>query len=101
MVIGETTIIGSGCKVYQGVTLGAKSFPKDERGRLKRGVKRHPTLEDNVTVYAGATILGGDTVIGTDSVVNGGVFLVQSVPPNHVVQAPHVEITLRDRGAGR
>jgi len=101
VVIGETTIIGSGCKVYQGVTLGAKSFPKDERGRLKRGVKRHPTLQDNVTVYAGATILGGDTVIGAGSVVNGGVFLVESVPPNHVVQAPHVEITLRDRGADR
>lgn len=98
VVIGETTVIGRGCKVYQGVTLGAKSFPKDERGRLKRGVKRHPTLEDDVTVYAGATILGGDTVIGAGSVVNGGVFLVQSVPPNHVVQAPHVEITLRDRG---
>lgn len=98
VVIGETTVIGRGCKVYQGVTLGAKSFPKDERGRLMRGVKRHPTLEDNVTVYAGATILGGDTVIGAGSVVNGGVFLVQSVPPNHVVQAPLVEITLRDRG---
>ena len=98
VVIGETTVIGRGCKVYQGVTLGAKSFPKDERGRLKRGVKRHPTLEDDVTVYAGATILGGDTVIGAGSVVNGGVFLVQSVPPNHVVQAPLVEITLRDRG---
>ncbi|MDG1899380.1 MAG: hypothetical protein P8I74_05900, partial [Phycisphaerales bacterium] len=52
VVIGETTVIGRGCKVYQGVTLGAKSFPKDERGRLKRGVKRHPTLEDDVTVYA-------------------------------------------------
>lgn len=98
VVIGETTVIGRGCKVYQGVTLGAKSFPKDERGRLKRGVKRHPTLEDDVTVYAGATILGGDTVIGSGSVVNGGVFLVQSVPSNHVVQAPLVEITLRDRG---
>ena len=100
VVIGETTVIGRGCKVYQGVTLGAKSFPKDERGRLKRGVKRHPTLEDEVTVYAGATILGGDTVIGAGSVVNGGVFLVQSVPPNHVVQAPLVEISLRDRGNG-
>jgi len=100
VVIGETTVIGRGCKVYQGVTLGAKSFPKDERGRLKRGVKRHPTLEDEVTVYAGATILGGDTVIGAGSVVNGGVFLLQSVPPNHVVQAPLVEISLRDRGNG-
>ena len=55
---------------------------------------------DEVTVYAGATILGGDTLIGAGSVVNGGVFLVQSVPPNHVVQAPLVEISLRDRGNG-
>ncbi|MAT81051.1 MAG: serine acetyltransferase, partial [Phycisphaerae bacterium] len=58
VVIGETTKIGDHCKIYQGVTLGAKSFPVDEAGRLRRGVKRHPTLEDNVTVYAGATILG-------------------------------------------
>jgi serine O-acetyltransferase len=56
VVIGETTVIGDHCKLYQGVTLGAKSFPKDERGRLKRGVRRHPVLEDHVTVYAGATI---------------------------------------------
>ena len=97
VVIGETTEIGRGCKIYQGVTLGAKSFPKDERGQLKRGVKRHPTLEDNVTVYAGATILGGDTVIGTGSVVNGGVFLVKSMPANHVAQAPLVEIAMKDR----
>jgi serine O-acetyltransferase len=95
VVIGETTIIGEHCKVYQGVTLGAKSFPKDERGRLQRDVKRHPTLEDHVTVYAGATILGGDTVIGAGSVINGGVFLTNSVPPGHVVRGPKVELKLR------
>ncbi|MEE3002280.1 MAG: serine O-acetyltransferase [Planctomycetota bacterium] len=100
VVIGETTVIGNGCKIYQGVTLGAKSFPKDERGRLKRGVKRHPTLEDEVTVYAGATILGGDTVIGYGSVVNGGVFLTNSIPANHVAQAPVVEVCLKDRSGG-
>jgi len=95
VVIGETTIIGEHCKVYQGVTLGAKSFPKDERGNFMRGVKRHPPLEDHVTVYAGATILGGDTVIGAGSVVNGGVFLTSSVPPGHVVRGPKAELTLR------
>jgi serine O-acetyltransferase len=95
VVIGETTVIGDHCKVYQGVTLGAKSFPKDESGRLRRGVKRHPTLEDHVTVYAGATILGGDTIIGAGSVINGGVFITSSVPPGHVVRGPSFETTLR------
>ena len=95
VVIGETTRIGDHCKIYQGVTLGAKSFEKDERGRLRRGAKRHPTLEDHVTVYAGATILGGDTVIGAGSIINGGVFLTQSVPPGHVVRGPKADITLR------
>jgi serine O-acetyltransferase len=95
VVIGETTVIGDHCKLYQGVTLGAKSFPKDERGRLKRDVKRHPTLEDHVTVYAGATILGGDTVIGAGSVISGGVFLTESVPAGHVVKAPKTVLKLR------
>lgn len=95
VVIGETTIIGEHCKIYQGVTLGAKAFLKDEQGKLLRDVKRHPTLEDHVTVYAGATILGGDTIIGAGSVINGGVFLVNSVPPGHVVRAPRAELTLR------
>jgi serine O-acetyltransferase len=95
VVIGETTRIGEHCKIYQGVTLGAKSFQKDERGRLRRGVKRHPTLEDHVIVYAGATILGGDTVIGAGSVINGGVFVTSSVPPGHVVRGPKTDITLR------
>ena len=95
VVIGETTWIGDHCKIYQGVTLGAKSFQKDERGRLKRGVKRHPTLEDHVIVYAGATILGGDTVIGAGSVINGGVFITSSVPPGHIVRGPKADITLR------
>ena len=97
VVIGETTRIGNHCKIYQGVTLGAKSFPVDETGRLRRGVKRHPTLEDNVTVYAGATILGGDTKIGHGTTVNGGVFLTQSVPPNHVVRGPKAKMRLLDR----
>ncbi len=88
VVIGETTIIGNNVKLYQGVTLGALSFPKDEKGRLIRGHKRHPTLEDNVVIYAGATILGGDTVIGEGSVIGGNVWLTESVAPgSRVVQA--------------
>ena len=82
VVIGETTRIGDRVKLYQGVTLGALSFQKDERGRLIRGTKRHPTVEDDVVVYAGATILGGDTVIGRGSVIGGNVWIVRSVPPD-------------------
>lgn len=95
VVIGETTDIGRHCKIYQGVTLGARSFPKDERGRLVRGVKRHPTLGNRVTVYASATILGGDTVIGDDCVINGGVFLVRSVPSGHIVRSEPPQLRLR------
>jgi serine O-acetyltransferase len=87
VVIGETTEIGNHVKLYQGVTLGALSFPKDESGRLIRGQKRHPTIEDHVVIYAGATILGGDTVIGEASIIGGNVWLTESVPPgSRVVQ---------------
>lgn len=85
VVIGETAVIGRNVKIYQGVTLGALSFPKDARGRLLRGVKRHPTLSDNVVVYAGATILGGDTVIGEGAVIGGNTWVVESVPPGEKV----------------
>jgi serine O-acetyltransferase len=81
VVIGETTVIGDRVKLYQGVTLGALSFPRDQRGTLVRGTKRHPTLEDDVVVYAGATILGGDTVVGRGSVIGGNIWLTTSVPP--------------------
>jgi serine O-acetyltransferase len=88
VVIGETTVIGNNVKLYQGVTLGALSFPKDEKGRLIRGHRRHPTIEDNVVIYAGATILGGQTIIGEGSVIGGNVWLTESVPPgSRVVQA--------------
>lgn len=87
VVIGETTIIGNHVKLYQGVTLGALSFPKDDKGRLIRGHKRHPTIEDRVVIYSGATILGGDTIIGEGSVIGGNVWLTESVPPgSRVVQ---------------
>ncbi|MGI5870006.1 MAG: serine O-acetyltransferase EpsC [Kiritimatiellia bacterium] len=85
VVIGETCRIGSGVKLYQGVTLGALSFDRDEHGNLVKGVKRHPDVEDNVVIYAGATILGGNTVIGHDSVIGGNVWLIHSVPPHSKV----------------
>lgn len=81
VVIGETCVIGNNVKIYQGVTLGAKSFALDENGNPIKGVKRHPDIEDNVVIYAGATILGGDTIIGHDSVIGGNVWLTHSVPP--------------------
>ena len=81
VVIGETCRIGRRVKLYQGVTLGALSFAKDESGALVKGIKRHPDVEDNVVIYAGATILGGDTVIGHDAVIGGNVWLTRSVPP--------------------
>ncbi len=81
VVIGETTIIGNRVKLYQGVTLGALSFAMDEEGRMIRDKKRHPTIEDDVVIYAGATILGGSTVIGRGSVIGGNVWLTRSVPP--------------------
>lgn len=82
VVIGETCTIGNNVKIYQGVTLGAKSFPTDENGNPIKGVKRHPNIEDNVVIYAGATILGGDTIIGAHSIIGGNVWLTHSVEPN-------------------
>jgi serine O-acetyltransferase len=80
VVIGETCVIGNRVKVYQGVTLGALSLARGVTGATQAG-KRHPTLEDDVTIYAGATILGGETVIGAGSVIGGNAWLVESVPP--------------------
>jgi serine O-acetyltransferase len=94
VVIGETTEIGRNVKLYQGVTLGALSFPKDEHGNIIKGGKRHPTIEDNVTVYAGATILGGETVIGKGAVIGGNVWITESVPPG-------AKVTLTPEGQQR
>ncbi len=80
VVIGETCVIGDNVKLYQGVTLGAKSFPKDENGNPVKNIKRHPNIGNNVVIYAGATILGGDTYIGDGSVIGGNVWLTHSVP---------------------
>ncbi len=86
VVIGETTEIGENVKIYQGVTLGAISFARDEAtGELVRGTKRHPTIEDDVVIYANATILGGKTVIGHHSVVGSSAWITRSVPPHTVV----------------
>jgi serine O-acetyltransferase len=85
VVIGETCDIGTNVKLYQGVTLGALSFPRDAAGNIIRGMKRHPTLEDDVVVYANATILGGDTVVGRGAVIGSNVWLTHSVAPNTVV----------------
>ena len=84
-------------KLYQGVTLGALSIPKDARGRVIRDTKRHPTVEDNVTVYANATVLGGETVLGADSVVGGSVFVTTSVPPGSRVALRPPEMTVRSK----
>lgn len=86
VVIGETCFIGDRVKIYQGVTLGALST---KGGQSWRGKRRHPTIEDDVTIYAGATILGGDTVIGARSTIAGSVFMTKSVPPDHTVLADH------------
>ena len=94
VVIGETTMIGDGVKLYQGVTIGALSFAKDEEGQVVRGKKRHPTIEDNVVIYAGATILGGETVIGEGSVVGGNVWLTRSVPPHTRVIISEPELVI-------
>jgi len=99
VVIGETSAIGDNVKIYQGVTLGALSFPKDERGRLIRGAKRHPTVEDAVTIYANAIILGGKTVIGKGAVIGGGVFLTASVPAGATVTFTPPELRIRERPA--
>ena len=94
VVVGETTRIGDNVKVYQGVTLGARSFPKDERGKVIRGLQRHPTIEDNVTIYPNATILGGKTVIGKGVTVGGNVYVVESVAAESVVkqEAPKLRV---------
>ena len=94
VVIGETTEIGANVKIYQGVTLGALA---PAFGQLLRGQKRHPTIEDDVTIYAGATILGGDTVIGQGAVIGGNVFITSSVPPLNQVSAEPPKLKYRDR----
>ncbi len=94
VVIGETCIIGNNVKIYQGTTLGALSFRRDERGRIIKGGKRHPTIEDDVTIYAEATILG-DITIGKGAVIGGNSWIKESVPPGVTVTNPTPELVYK------
>jgi serine O-acetyltransferase len=98
VVIGETTHVGESVKLYQGVTLGALSLPKDATGHIIRGRKRHPTVENGSTLYANAIVLGGQTVVGADSVIGGSVFLTRSIPPRSRVslKEPDLRVASRD-----
>jgi serine O-acetyltransferase len=98
VVIGETCEIGNYVKIYQGVTLGALSFPTDAAGQLIRGRKRHPTIEDRVVIYANATLLGGETVIGHDSVIGSSVWLTASVDPYAIVTMEKPRLRIRPSG---
>ena len=98
VVIGETTEIAAHVKLYQGVTLGALSFPKDDSGELVRGQKRHPTIQEGVVIYANATVLGGKTVVGAHSIIGASVSLTQSVPPNTLVTIEKPQLKFREAG---
>jgi serine O-acetyltransferase len=100
VVIGETSEIADHVKLYQGVTLGALSFPTDSQGRLVRGTKRHPTIEDRVVIYANATVLGGETVIGHDAVIGSSTWITEPVPPNTTVVMEQPRLQIRDGQQG-
>jgi len=101
VVIGETTKIGDGVKLYQGVTLGALSFPRDEAtGEIVRDAKRHPTIEDGVVIYANATILGGETVIGHHSVIGSSAWLTRSIAPYTTVTIESPRLRYREAHDG-
>jgi serine O-acetyltransferase len=101
VVIGETSVIGDNVKIYQGVTLGALSFPKDACGKIIKGAKRHPTIEDDVTIYSGATILG-NIIIGKGSLIGGNVWLTESVEPGTrvTISPPDLKIKTGNKKAG-
>lgn len=99
VVIGETAIIGEHVRLYQAVTLGAKRFPVDEHGALVKGNARHPIVEDDVVIYAGATILGRIT-IGRGSTIGGNVWLTRSVPPGSTISQAQIRNEVYDGGAG-
>ena len=97
VVIGETATIGHHVKIYQGVTLGAKSFEVDADGNPVKGVKRHPDVADHVTIYAHATILGGDTRIGANSIVGANVWLLETIPENSIAYYKNENLVVRSR----
>ncbi|MCD6364870.1 MAG: serine acetyltransferase [Planctomycetes bacterium] len=94
VVIGETTIIGNNVRIYQGVTLGGKSYPKDENGRLIKGLRRHPKVGNNVTIWPNATILGGETVIGDGVTVGGNAYVTESIEAGHLVKQEVPNLTV-------
>jgi serine O-acetyltransferase len=96
VVVGETCRIGTRVTLYQGVTLGAISFDKDAEGKVIRGLKRHPTIEDGVVIYANATVLGGKTVVGRNSVIGAGVTLNRSVPAHTIVTLEKPQLRFRE-----
>ena len=97
VVIGETCRIGNWVKLYHGVTLGARSFAKDEDGHIVKGGKRHPDVEDRVTIYPNSTILGGDTVVGANSTIGANVFLMHSVPADSLVVYEEKQLLIRHK----
>lgn len=97
VVIGETARIGNHVKIYQGVTLGAKSFELDGDGNPVKGVKRHPDIDDHVTIYAHATILGGDTHIGANSIIGANVWILEAVPANSIAYYKNENLVIRSR----
>jgi serine O-acetyltransferase len=99
VVIGETADIGDNVKIYQGVTLGALSFPKDQRGQIIKGRKRHPSIGDNVVIYSGATLLGGSTEIGNAAVIGGNVWITTSIPADTEVTIVPPKHRFKDRNA--
>lgn len=101
VVIGETCRIGNNVKLYHGVTLGARSFAKDEKGQIVKGTKRHPNVEDNVTIYPNSTILGGETTIGEGSTIGANVTLTHSVPPHSLVITKEAGLLIRDKSSKR
>jgi len=96
VVIGETTEIGDNVKIYPGVTLGAMSFPKDDKGQIIKGRKRHPTVGNNVVIYSGATILGGSTIIGDGAVIGGNAWITCSIPPTTKVNSFTAESGIKE-----
>ena len=99
VVIGETCVIGNWVKLYHGVTLGARSFQKDEQGAIIKGLRRHPHVEDDVTIYPNGIILGGDTTIGARSTIGANVFLMKSVPPDTLlVRGEQIQSRLDKKG---
>ena len=97
VVVGETCVIGSHVKLYHGVTLGARSFPKDDDGNPIKGIKRHPNVEDEVVIYPGATILGGETVIGARSTIGANAFIMNSIEEDSLVALSEVEHDIKNK----